>query len=68
MPVASRQCSVPARDTGQQPGNQAIDVDVLVSIDNDPLEAPVNGLTICRPEILLDRLAGVYATNASPVA
>ena len=38
---------------------RAANADVLVSIDNDLLEAPVDDVTICRPEILLDRLAGV---------
>jgi uncharacterized protein len=38
---------------------RATDADVLFCIDNDLLEAPVDDLTICRPEILLDRLAGV---------
>jgi putative PIN family toxin of toxin-antitoxin system len=38
---------------------RAANADVLVSIDNDLLEAPVDDVTTCRPEILLDRLAGV---------
>jgi predicted nucleic acid-binding protein len=38
---------------------RAADADVLVSIDNDLLQAPIDDLAICRPEIRLDRLARV---------
>jgi hypothetical protein len=38
---------------------EANNADLLVSIDNDLLEAPIDDLTICRQEILSDRLAGV---------
>jgi hypothetical protein len=43
---------------------RAADADLLVSIDNDLLEAPVDDVTTCRPEILLNRLAGGFGHDS----
>jgi predicted nucleic acid-binding protein len=66
---AARGAVIPTRRSRRRPFRDPRDdlvalarvdnADVLVSIDNDLLEASVDDVTIWRPAILIDRLDGV---------